>query len=204
MSQFISPIKGLQSKQGWDGHYPADSGADINVPVGTEVYAIADGQIIYSERGHTPWGTSINAGIDTPYSVLVKLDAPFIYRGRTYYFYWMTHLSELYINVPDGSTTRPVKMGDKLGKTGLGNKVPHLHLGLIINRQQASEADWMAPATLAALIKTWGDEMPKEEVLEDYKLLKLYIKAPSAIAFEGKIYDIVGANELTLKVLERK
>lgn len=154
MTNFVSPVKNLSGYPSWNGYYAADSGADIIVPIGTEIRAIADGRIIYSERGHTVWGTTVNAGIDTPYSILVKLNEPYTYNGRTYYYYWMTHLAELYINVPDGGATRPVLAGDVLGKSGQGNKVPHLHLGLIINRQQASEADWMKPAELAALVKS--------------------------------------------------
>jgi len=44
----------------------------------------------------------------------------------------------------------------------------------------------------------------REDKTEEFRLIKLYIKEPSAIAMDGKIYDIKGANELVLKVSERK
>ncbi len=119
-----------------DGGYDSDSGLDILVPVGTQVLCAADGEIIYAEHGHTPWGTSCNVGIDTPNSVLVKLKAPLTLDGVEYHYTWYTHLSSLDQHLPDGSTPKPIKVGDKIGKSGIGNQVPHLHFGIVQDRAQ--------------------------------------------------------------------
>ena len=145
----ISPIQNLDP--GRVRYYDADSGVDIYTPVGTPVVAAADGEIVYSERGHTSWTTAP----DTPNSILLQLKTPLFVGGRKYSYCWYTHLSALAYNVPDddGAGTI-VKAGDYLGKTGTGNSVNHLHFGLLVNRAQESEADWMAPADLAALLKS--------------------------------------------------
>lgn len=116
-----------------NGGYDADSGLDILVPTGTPCLAVADGRIIYSERGHTSW---VNPP-DTPNSVLLQLDEPFAYKGHRVNFAWYTHLSRLAYSVPDGTEPLVVKAGQVLGWSGVGNKVPHLHLGLVEDRAQA-------------------------------------------------------------------
>ena len=126
-----NPIPGTSRARN-DGGYDADSGLDILVPVGTPCYAVADGRIIYSEHGHTTW---VNPP-DTPNSVLIQLDHPFDYQGHRVNFAWYTHLSSLAQAIPDGSMPVPIRAGDLVGKTGLGNQVPHLHLGLVEDRAQ--------------------------------------------------------------------
>lgn len=138
----ILPIKNLTIDQ-LDG-YPADTGEDFGVPVGTPVYACADGTIIYSEKGHTPWTTPP----DTPNSILLKFKTPVYVNGKNWLYAWYTHLSELAFQVPDdGAHYKEVKEGTYLGKTGNGNLVPHLHFGLLTNRQQA-EGDYMPEKVL--------------------------------------------------------
>ena len=144
----ITPIKNMQIKD-TNTWYPADTGMDIAVPVGTEVRAVADGTIIYSEFGHTPWQTYP----DTPGCILVKLDVPQSINGTDWTLVWYCHLSSLANNVPDdGAHCKKVSMGTVLGKTGIGNQVPHLHFGILTNREQA-DGDFMEPAKVAEYIR---------------------------------------------------
>lgn len=145
-----NPIPGT-TRAANDGGYDADSGLDILVPVGTPCYAVADGTIIYSEPGHTPWITPP----DTPNSVLIELAQPFEYQGHQVNFAWYTHLSRLFRQVPDGSPPVPIKAGEPIGWTGVGNNVPHLHLGLIDDRAQTRT---MPQELIAQLV--WDGEQP--------------------------------------------
>lgn len=129
-----NPIPSTTRKN--DGGYDADSGLDILVPVGTPCLAVADGRVIYSERGHTPWVANADHPYDTPNSVLLQLDTPVKVAGVTVNFAWYTHLSKLAYQVPDGSEPLVVKSGQVLGWSGTGNNVPHLHLGLVNDRAQ--------------------------------------------------------------------
>jgi hypothetical protein len=131
----INPIPGtIRGKN--NGGYKEDTGLDILVPVGTKVICPADGFIIYSEKGHTPW----NKPPDTPYSVLIKLKEPFIYNKISYNYIWFTHLSKLEKVIKDnyyGShQLNPIKQGDAIGRTGTGNRIPHLHFGIVQDRAQ--------------------------------------------------------------------
>ena len=99
-------------------------------PVGTPIYAVADGKITYSEYGHT-----VNTGAhETAYSVKILLDNPFTYGGVTYISAYYTHMqSNLVYNVAcnqhggNKSNTISVKKGDLLGYSGTANYAPHLH-----------------------------------------------------------------------------
>ena len=165
----ISPIVNLEPER--IRYYAADSGVDIYVPVGTSVVAAGDGEIIYSEYGHTPWVTPP----DTPNSILLKLKAPLNVGGRVYPFCWYTHLSALAYQIPDdGAQHTIVKAGNYLGKTGTGNNVNHLHFGLLVNRAQAVPGDWMAPADLAALLKLVLKGVVPEAVIDTKKYLKVF------------------------------
>jgi murein DD-endopeptidase MepM/ murein hydrolase activator NlpD len=142
----LRPIKNLSHND--IKFYPADSGVDIAVSKGTEVQACANGRILYSEWGHTPW---VNPP-DTPGSILIEFDTPFYHNGKQYYYAWHTHMSELTRIVKDGNGAYPtVTAGGYLGKTGLGNGVPHLHFGILSNRAQ-NDGDFMPPAELAKLL----------------------------------------------------
>ncbi|MCL2090704.1 MAG: peptidase inhibitor family I36 protein [Micrococcales bacterium] len=119
------PITGI------DIGYADDSGLDIQAPVGTPVYAVADATINYAEYGHTSWTTPP----DTPYSIGMTLDRPVTVNGVEYRYVFHTHLSRLAINKKDGSSTVVrVKKGQLLGYSGIGNKMPHLHISFYQSR----------------------------------------------------------------------
>ena len=146
------PIKGTSASQ-WKTYGAAGRhrGIDIHVPAGTPAYAIADGTLVYSERGHTTW----TKPPDTPNSILLKFDKPIKNKGKTYYFAWYTHMKSLALHVPDGSGGRHVSKGTNLGTVGLGNKVPHLHFGILIARPQGP-GQYMEPLEIRDLFFKGG------------------------------------------------
>ncbi len=128
--KLLLPIPGMKEDQ--DKSYASDTGMDAHAPVGTPIQAVADGALIYSEEGHTPW----NRPPDTPNTILIRLDKPVTFKQKTYYFVWYAHLASLAFEVKDGGEERPVRRGERLGTTGIGNKVPHVHFGIIVHRSQ--------------------------------------------------------------------
>jgi murein DD-endopeptidase MepM/ murein hydrolase activator NlpD len=112
------------------GGYPADTGLDIagfHLPV----YAIASGTLIYSEPGHTRWATDDRA-------VLMKLDEPIAVTdagmSRRITHVWYAHLSALRFDQPrNHATPRHIAAGELLGISGVANRSPHLHLGLLLD-----------------------------------------------------------------------
>ena len=143
----ITPIKNIIEK---DCHswYMEDTGMDVACPVGTSIRAVADGVLIYEEFGHTKWGTTDNIGIDTPGCALLKLNTPQYINRMIYPLVWYCHMSKENYHIIDGSIGMKVKMGQEIGKSGIGNKVPHLHFGILTNRQQA-DGDFMLPEDVA-------------------------------------------------------
>lgn len=140
---------------GWanNGGYDSDSGLDIIVPVGTKCVCAADGIVEYAERGHTPWFEDTNlstALFDPPHSVRIRLDVPVVNNGISYPFIWYTHLFKVDPSILDKSEI-PIKAGAPIGSTGIGNKVPHLHFGIVFNRNQTK---WLSHKEVAKLI--WG------------------------------------------------
>lgn len=115
---------------GWNG----DTGLDI-AGNRLDVYAIGAGTLDYSEWGHTLW----TRGKDTAYSVRLALDEPIPWgtggeHKITHVYY--THLSKLETTQAEGAPTRKhVEAGEKIGVSGIGNGVPHLHLGLLLDNQ---------------------------------------------------------------------
>ncbi|MEG2510907.1 MAG: M23 family metallopeptidase, partial [Bacilli bacterium] len=130
------------------------AGIDLFNKVGTPVYAVADGTIMYSEWGHT-----VNkAKQETAYSVKIKLDKIFEYDGKwakgftpnieyyngsrlaSYAFY--THMIGIRYRANSSIGTRKVKQGELIGWTGYAN-APHLHLSIYDSNQkfQISTAD---------------------------------------------------------------
>ncbi len=108
--------------------YAGDTGLDIG---GTSlpVYAVAAGTLDYSEPGHTRW----RGKGDTPNSVRVRLDRPIPFRGRSITHMYYTHLSKLErVQAEDAKEKVHVEAGDRLGVSGVGNGVPHLHLGFLL------------------------------------------------------------------------
>ena len=125
---------------GWNenGGYDGDSGLDILVPANTPCVCAADGVIEYAELGHTPWyeDTYYGNGIfNPPHSVRIRLDEPIELNGETYYFIWYTHLYKVDSSIFNKEEV-PIKAGDPVGRTGIGNRVPHLHFGVIKDRPQ--------------------------------------------------------------------
>lgn len=149
-----TPIKDLREDQlnsWWEG----DSGCDIMVPFGTGVRSVGNGTILYSEEGHTPWGTVNNVGIDTPGSILLLLDQPIVMNGVPYPLVWYTHLSYLVKQVKDDGGVKPQTYeGEWIGNTGKGNEKNHLHFGVLIRRAQ-EDGDFMMPEDVAGMLKMW-------------------------------------------------
>jgi murein DD-endopeptidase MepM/ murein hydrolase activator NlpD len=124
-SHFRDPMPG-----GYLGGWYGDTGLDIagnHLPV----YAIAAGTLEYSERGHTLWMTPP----DTPGSVRIALDEPIPWKGHhrvTHVYY--THMSQLVFDQPEAlRPRRHVEAGERIGTSGVGNHVPHLHLGVLLD-----------------------------------------------------------------------
>ena len=118
--------------------YPADTGLDIEGQIGDPIVSPVDGTLEYAEQGHTSWTEDSDPnkpGYQPQHSFRIKLDKPFQYGGKTVNFVYGTHLSELDPAVANKSGIR-ISKGQMLGKMGQANGVPHLHLGLVGNREQ--------------------------------------------------------------------
>lgn len=127
-----SPMPG-GSIGGWYG----DTGVDISARY-LPVYAMADGTLDYSEWGHTLW----KGKGDTPFSVRIRLDAPIPWRGRKVTHVYYTHLSAVVTNQPEGAKVKKhVVGGEPIATSGIGNGVPHLHLGLLLD-DQVEQDSW--------------------------------------------------------------
>ena len=92
---------------------------------------------MYSEAGHTRWATDDRA-------VLLRLDEPLAVidgsgEARRITHVWYAHLSVLRfeqprLTKPSGVTTpRHIDAGELLGISGIANRSPHLHLGLLLD-----------------------------------------------------------------------
>jgi murein DD-endopeptidase MepM/ murein hydrolase activator NlpD len=134
----FSPLPG-----GYLGGWAGDTGLDIAASY-RPVYALAAGTLEYSESGHTLW----RSGRDTPNSVRLRLDAPIPWkdaRGTEHFVthVYYTHLSALERVVSEASDpqTKPhVNGGDRIGVSGRGNGVLHLHLGLLLDGHVEQDA----------------------------------------------------------------
>lgn len=121
---------------GFVGGYPGDTGLDIagfHLPV----HALASGTVVYSESGHTRWATDDRAvllRLDKPVEVTREEAAGRRAGRRLITHVWYAHLSELRFDHPRG--TKPalhVQGGERLGVSGIANRSPHLHLGLLLD-----------------------------------------------------------------------
>jgi murein DD-endopeptidase MepM/ murein hydrolase activator NlpD len=112
---------------GWNG----DTGLDI-AGNHLDVYAVAAGTLDYSEWGHTLW----TRGRDTPYSVRIALDAPIAWGDHRVTHVYYTHLSRVDTTQAEGAPVRKrVEAGEYIGTSGIGNGVPHLHLGFLLDNE---------------------------------------------------------------------
>ena len=126
--------------------YASDSGLDIIGRTGDPIVSPVDGTILYAETGHTSWKDDSNPdepGHQPQHSFLISLASPFEYGGKKIKFAYGTHLSSLVEGVANQSGIA-IKAGQPIGAMGVANKVPHLHFGLLQNRAQSSEDDWLS------------------------------------------------------------
>lgn len=127
-----SPMPG-GSIGGWYG----DTGVDISGRY-LPVHALGDGTLEYSEWGHTRW----TGKGDTAYSIRLRLEPPIPWKGRKVTHVYYTHLSAVVTNQPEASTTKKhVVAGERIATSGIGNGVPHLHLGLLLD-DQVEQDSW--------------------------------------------------------------
>lgn len=127
-----SPMPG-----GFMGGWQGDTGVDISGNF-LPVYAIAAGTLEYSEWGHTRWRTAP----DTPFSVRLRLDAPIGVGTHKVTHVYYTHLSAVVTNQPESSLVKKhVAAGELIATSGIGNHVPHLHLGLLLD-DQVEQDSW--------------------------------------------------------------
>jgi murein DD-endopeptidase MepM/ murein hydrolase activator NlpD len=135
-STFINPVPSVNFNLN-PGGYEADSGLDIIGPEGVDVVAAFSGKIIYAERGHSAQmgQSSSSRGYKEQHSVLIELDNPFNFNGKLIRYAWYSHLQELDPSIA-GKNGKHIKAGQRLGALGIANKVPHLHFGLLGDRQQ--------------------------------------------------------------------
>ncbi len=121
-----SPMPG-GSVGGWAG----DTGLDISGRY-LPVHAIADGTLEYSEWGHTRW----RGPGDTPWSVRLRIDAPIQIGAHRVTHVYYTHLSAVVTDQSESSPNKKhVAAGERIATSGIGNGVPHLHLGLLLDGQ---------------------------------------------------------------------
>jgi murein DD-endopeptidase MepM/ murein hydrolase activator NlpD len=127
-----SPMPG-----GYLGGWYGDTGIDI-AGNRLDVFAIAAGTLDYSEWGHTLW----TRGRDTPFSVRLALDEPIAWGAHRITHVYYTHLSKVETEQAEGATRRKhVEAGERIGVSGIGNGVPHLHLGLLLD-DQVEQDSW--------------------------------------------------------------
>jgi len=129
-TEFIWPVT---PSQGLYTYVYTHNGIDIMAPMGTPIYAPADGTLRYSEWGHT-----VNKGSDeTAYSVTINMSNPVTFGGYTIDTVYLTHMCGIRYRCPEGSCSRKVVKGELLGfvgnAAGTAQSVgwaPHLHMTL--------------------------------------------------------------------------
>jgi hypothetical protein len=133
---FLNPVPGVDFRANRGG-YAGDTGLDIHGPEGTAVTAAFPGRIVYAEQGHSAQASqSSSSRRKTPqHSVLVELDQPFTFKGKTIRYAWYSHLQGLDPAVA-GKNGMRISAGQRLGAMGIANGVSHLHFGLVGDREQ--------------------------------------------------------------------
>lgn len=116
--------------QGVLAGYVGDTGLDI-LADRAPVFAVAGGTLEYAERGHTRW----TSPPDTPLSARVKLDTPMITKQCTVTNVYYARMSALALEQAEGAPSPlHLQRGVRIGTTGIGNRVPHLHIGLLLRQ----------------------------------------------------------------------
>ncbi|HEC23306.1 MAG TPA: hypothetical protein ENI95_10365 [Chloroflexi bacterium] len=126
-------------------------GIDLANPIGVEVYAAADGTVIWADRGHFNEYESITA-----YGNTIVIEHDFGYRGQPVYTLY-AHLSALLV-----TPGQRVQSGQVIGLIGNTGQVsgPHVHFEVRVGRDSyyaVRNPDlWMAPyagtGTIAGMI----------------------------------------------------
>lgn len=114
---------------GFLGGWKGDTGLDI-MGSPSPVFAVAAGTLDYSEPGHTLW----TGRRDTPNSIRIELDHPIGFKNHAITHVYYTHLSELETVQHEGASPRKhIEAGERVGTSGIGNGVMHLHIGLLLD-----------------------------------------------------------------------
>jgi murein DD-endopeptidase MepM/ murein hydrolase activator NlpD len=151
---FRSPLPG-----GVLAGYAGDTGLDI-AENRKPVFAIADGILEYSEKGHTRW---VGKG-DTPFSVRIRLDKPIAFHDRTITHAYYTHMSELtYAKSETDIAEVHVAGGTKIGISGIGRGMPHLHIGLLLE-SRVEQDSWDSLLTESQIREVFGDYRNRERL----------------------------------------
>lgn len=131
--------------------YPGDTGLDIAGKY-RPVFAVRSGFVDYAEKGHTVW----TKPPDTPLSIRIEFDTPVVWHGKRITHVYYTHLSYLWVMQREGARDdrQHVEEGALLGVSGIGNGMPHLHLGLLLDGhvEQDRWDSMLTPGEIAALL----------------------------------------------------
>ncbi len=113
---------GISEMVWWHGGYAGHGGVDITAPIGTPIYAAANGVVVQSTWNDWSRGNFI----------VIQNDNGF----RTYYY----HASELYVNVGDRVTG-----GDLIARIGMTGYTtgPHLHFEVRLGDEQLDPLDYL-------------------------------------------------------------
>ena len=148
-----NPIPGSDWRN--NGGYDADTGLDINAPIGTPVYNVAPGKLVYAvEGGNRQKHEDSNPeepGFQVSHSVLVELDQSFEFEGKVVRFVWYTHLTTVPGQIKGKSGLR-LRAGDPIGTVGVAGGSPHLHIGFW---EQRGEVGYLRYDQIARIF--WGE-----------------------------------------------
>jgi N-acetylmuramoyl-L-alanine amidase len=189
----INPIPGTDQSN--NSGYPADSGLDIAVDVGTLCVAAADGVVEYAESEYSANDVRQDGdtnpskpGYQVPWTVRIRLKAPIKHEGTTYKWIWYTHLTSVDDAIRNKSEV-PIKAGDPVGRTGYANGLAHLHFGILADRAQTITMSYQDVADLI-----WSRAM------RDNSLLLLSAVAGIYKVMSGDtLYQIAQKNGLTIQ-----